>query len=72
MNNILTWLNGKKTYAVVIAAIGLVAAQLLGYTVPSVAWELLGATALATLRMAIASAQKRLADLASAIPPEAK
>ena len=48
-------LAGKKTY--IVAGIGavLVFVQLLGYEIPAFAWELLGITGAAALRMAISN-----------------
>ena len=70
MKSIITFLQGKKTYGVVIAMIGCVAATLLGYHVPDWVWPLLGATALATLRAALKQAITMMSALQAELPPD--
>jgi len=53
MKNVITWLNGKKTYVVAIIAGISAAATALGHPIPEWAWALLGSFGLVSLRAAV-------------------
>ena len=53
MDKLLTWLAGKKTYLVALAAAGLAFCSSLGIVVPEWVIQLLAALGLATLRSAV-------------------
>lgn len=53
MNQLITYLSGKKTYLAVLATIGIGIAQALGYMIPDWAYVITGALGLGAQRLAI-------------------
>jgi len=54
IKKLISWLQGKKTYAIAIGGGILFALQLAGVPIPSEVWQVLGIGGLASLRAAIA------------------
>ena len=53
MKNVLAYINGKKTYIVMIGTVGIAIAMLMGYEIPNAVWILDAALAGGALRSAI-------------------
>lgn len=53
LTNIITKINGNKTYAVAVLAAAAAVAQAFGYTIPEYVWTLLGAAGLGSVRHAV-------------------
>lgn len=53
MNQLITYLSGKKTYLAVLATIGIGIAQALGYMIPDWMYAITGALGLGAQRLAI-------------------
>jgi hypothetical protein len=53
MENLIKWLNGKKTYLIAIVAAGMAFCASMGIVIPEWVMQLLAALGLATVRAAI-------------------